>query len=190
MSAFRPALTGFFGKLPANGDFVRAGLPEAMVATLDHWCRECLVQSRAALGEDWEQAWMSAPVWRFLLPPEAWAGRAALGLWLPSMDKAGRHYPFVLAAVAEDMAALTAGGGWLAMAEAEGMAAVVEDKPREAIAKALAGPVADASLPSPGWWTEGSPLVRPRRLDVQALLSPGLYAGMMLRDRPGLEEPR
>jgi type VI secretion system protein ImpM len=187
MSKFQPALTGFFGKLPARGDFVRHGLAEPMVAMLDHWCRDCLIQSRMALGEDWEQAWMTAPVWRFLLPPAALEGKSVLGLWLPSIDKAGRHYPFILAAVADDMAALAAGGGWLAMAEAEGMAGVVEDKPHQAIAAALAGPVADAPLPLPGWWTEGSPRVRPRRFDVQVLLTPTRYAGAMLRDHPAME---
>ncbi len=137
MSIFQPALTGFFGKLPARGDFLRAGLPEDVVAPLDLWCRECLTASRTALGPDWEQAWMTAPIWRFLLPPGACGARAMLGVWLPSMDKAGRHYPFMLCAVADDLAALAGGGNWLALAEAEGLAGVVEDKPHDSIATAL-----------------------------------------------------
>lgn len=185
---FQPALTGFFGKLPARGDFVRAGLTEDVVAPLDLWCRECLTESRAALGSGWEQAWMTAPIWRFLLPPGACGARALLGVWLPSMDKAGRHYPFILCAVADEQALLAHGGNWLALAEREGLAGVVEDKPHEAIAAALQAPAVPAPLPRPGWWTEGSPLVRPQRLDIPALLPAAAYAGAMLRDNQEAEE--
>lgn len=188
MSVFAPALTGFFGKLPARGDFLRAGLPEDMVAPLDLWCRDCLTASRAALGADWEQAWMTAPIWHFLLPPGACGPRALLGVWLPSMDKAGRHYPFILCAAADDMPALAGGGNWLALAEAEGLAGVVEDKPHDAIAAALQVPMAPAPLPEPGWWTEGSPLVRPQRLEHAALLPAATHAGAMLRDHQAAEE--
>ncbi len=190
MSAFRPALTGFFGKLPARGDFLREGLPEDLVAPLDLWCRDCLTESRATLGEGWEHAWMTAPIWRFLLPPGSCGGRAVLGVWLPSMDKARRHYPFILAAVADDLGALEQGGHWLALAEAEGLKGVVEDKPHEAIAVALTSTVADAAVPSPGWWTEGSPLVHPHRLDISGLLPAITHAGAMLRDSQAAEEPR
>ncbi|MDE2319136.1 MAG: type VI secretion system-associated protein TagF [Rhodospirillales bacterium] len=186
MSGFKPALAGFFGKLPARGDFLRAGLPEEVVAPLDLWCRKCLVESRAALGADWEQAWMTAPIWRFFLPPGACGAQSLLGVWLPSMDKAGRHYPFILCAAGDDLAQ---GGNWLTVAEAEGLAGVVEDKPHEAIAAALAGPVADAPLPAPGWWTEGSPLVRPQRLEIQELLPAITHASAMLRDHQAVEEP-
>jgi type VI secretion system protein ImpM len=188
MSAFAPALTGFFGKLPARGDFLRAGLTEDVVAPLDLWCRECLTESRAALGADWEQAWMTAPIWHFLLPPGACGARAVLGVWLPSMDKAGRHYPFILCAVGDGVTALAGGGNWLALAEAEGLAGVVEDKPHEAIAAALRAPVADAPLPPPGWWTEGSPLVRAQRFEIPALLPAASHAGAMLRDSQPAEE--
>ncbi|MDE1882350.1 MAG: type VI secretion system-associated protein TagF [Rhodospirillales bacterium] len=186
MSVFRPASVGCFGKLPARGDFVRAGLTEDVVAPLDLWCRECLAASRAALGVDWEQAWMSAPIWHFLLPPGACGAQSLLGAWLPSMDKAGRHYPFILCAAGDGLAQ---GGNWLALAEAEGLAGVVEDKPHEAIAAALARPMADAPLPPPGWWTEGSPLVRPQRFEIPGLLPATTHAGAMLRDHQAAEEP-
>ncbi len=179
---FQPALTGFFGKLPARGDFLRAGLPEDAVEPLDLWCRDCLTQSRADLGAAWEPAWMSAPIWYFFLPNGACGARAMLGVWLPSMDKAGRHYPFILAALADDPAALGQGGAWLALAQAEGLAGVVDDKPHEAIAAGLAAPVEDVALPPIGWWTEGSPLVRPCRFEMPGLLPAATHAGAMLRD--------
>ncbi len=178
---FRPEMTGLFGKLPARGDFVRAGLPEDFVAAWDGWCREMLNASRAALGEGWDEAWMSAPVWRFLLPAGVCGSRAVLGVWLPSVDRVGRHFPFGVFALAAAAADLEDGGGWLDAAEAAGLAGVVEDAPHEALAARLNEPVAALRLPEAGWWTEGSPLVQPRRFEIAALL-PARLAGAMLRD--------
>ncbi len=182
MELFRPVVSGFFGKLPARGDFVRSRLPEAVVQALDQWCRECINASRAALGQGWTEAWMTAPVWRFLLAPGACGAMAVLGVWLPSMDKAGRHFPFILCALGESEAKLRAGGGWLEMAEAEGLAGVVEDKPHEAIAAALQVETQPMPLSGAGWWTQGSALVQPRQIAISSLLPPASHAGAMLRD--------
>ena len=183
MSMFRPERVGFFGKLPAHGDFVRSQLPEPVVEALDLWCRACLTASRAALGEGWTEAWMSAPIWQFLLPPGACGPTALLGVWLPSVDRAGRHYPFLLCALAATEAALRSGAAWLDLAEAEGLAGVVEDKPHAEIALALQAERPAVALAGAGWWTEGSPLVHEVRIDIPALLPPEIYAAAMLRDK-------
>jgi len=102
------------------------------------------------------------------------------------MDKAGRHYPFLLCALAETEAALSIGGGWLEMAECQGLAGVVEDKPHEAIAAALQTETEPLAVSGAGWWTEGSPLVQPRQIAIATLLPPEAHAGAMLRDlQPG-----
>jgi type VI secretion system protein ImpM len=187
MADFQPSAVGFFGKLPAKGDFLRAGLPEEFVAPLDLWSREVLNASRAALADDWEAAWMTAPVWRFLLPPGACGPYAVLGVWLPSIDRVGRHYPFVLAALAPSMLELETGLNWQDGAEAAGLGGVVEDWPPETIAEALRALPTDATPLTPGWWTEGSPLVAPQRQDVTTLLPAASHAGLMLRDSATLE---
>ncbi len=181
MGEFHPAMLGFFGKLPARGDFVRVGLPEDFVAPLDSWCRDCLAASRRALGEGWEEAWMSAPIWRFRLPPGACGAQAVLGVWLPSMDRVGRHYPFILCALAATLAGLEQGGPWADAAEAAGLAGVVEDLPHETIAARLQQPAPTGPSPPVGWSTMGSPFVQPRRFDISSLL-PVECAGAMLRD--------
>jgi type VI secretion system protein ImpM len=178
---FRPSHTGFFGKLPARGDFLRAGLPEDFVAPLDLWCRECLTASRAALGEDWEAAWMIAPIWQFLLPSGACGPRAVLGVWMPSIDRAQRHYPFMLCALADSVYDLTDGAAWAAAAEAAGLDCVVDDAPPERLSALLSAQVAEAPLPAHGWWTAGSENVRPQRFDITGLLPP-IEAGALLRD--------
>jgi type VI secretion system protein ImpM len=178
---FRPAATGYFGKLPARGDFVTAGLPEAFIAPWDGWCREMLAASREQLGEGWFAAWMEGPIWHFLIPPGACGPQAARGVVLPSADKVGRHFPFALCALADDVAALEAGGNWAAMAEQAGVNCVIADHPHEALMAILATPAAATPAQAPGWWTAGSPYVKPVRVEIAGL--PVLTsAGALLRD--------
>jgi type VI secretion system protein ImpM len=187
MGEFRPATIGFFGKLPARGDFVRANLPEDFVAPLDGWCRESLAASRQTLGDGWEEAWMSAPIWRFLLPQGVCGPYAVFGVWLPSVDKVGRHYPFMLCALAGSVVDLELGNSWADTAEAAGLAGVVEDLAHADIAAWLQRPVEMAPAQHWGWWTAGSPFVKPRRFDISSLL-PANLAAAMLRD-PEVAEP-
>src|SRR5690242_17623822 len=91
---------GFFGKIPSRGDFVRAGLPGGFVRPWDEWLQLVMAGSRVRLGSDWLPAWMEAPVWRFLLPAGICGPDPVLGVWMPSVDLAGRHFPLTLAIVA------------------------------------------------------------------------------------------
>jgi type VI secretion system protein ImpM len=124
---------------------------------------------------------MEAPVWHFLMPAGACGPMAVLGVWVASVDRVGRHFPFGVFALAESVVDLEAGGGWLDVAEAVAVSGVVEDAPHEDFLARLAAPVADAMLAGPGWWTEGSPLVEPRGLEI-AGLPPVALAPDMLRD--------
>ena len=58
---------GCFGKLPGRGDFLRRDLDGVLVERLDAWLAEALSVSREALGRDWQELYLTAPVWRFLL---------------------------------------------------------------------------------------------------------------------------
>ena len=87
------------GKLPARGDFVRAGLPRDFTDPWDDWLQSVMAGSRALMGEAWLPAFLEAPVWRFTLPPGMCGEQAVLGLMLPSVDKAGRYFPLTFAAL-------------------------------------------------------------------------------------------
>jgi len=91
--------TGVFGKLPAHGDFVRRALPRSFVAPWDDWLSRGIAAAREAMGEGWETAWDSAPVWRFRLAPGACGPDAAVGVVATSADTVGRRFPLTLAAV-------------------------------------------------------------------------------------------
>jgi type VI secretion system protein ImpM len=90
---------GWFGKLPALGDFASRRLPDAWVAAWDAWLGDELAQARAALGEAaWHDVYMVAPVRRFWLAPGLLTREAWLGVLMPSVDSVGRQFPFTLAA--------------------------------------------------------------------------------------------
>src|SRR5687768_4511338 len=90
---------GWFGKLPALGDFASRRLPDAWIAPWDEWLQAELVNARAALGDDaWTAVYMVAPVRRFWLAPGLLTSQAWLGVLMPSVDSVGRHFPFTLAA--------------------------------------------------------------------------------------------
>jgi type VI secretion system protein ImpM len=190
MGNFAPGLTGLFGKLPSRGDFLRASLPEDFVAPWDSWCREMLAASREELGDAWFDAWMEAPIWRFLLPPGTCGAQAVLGIWLPSVDKVGRHFPLALCALAPSTLDLMDGAAWLQAAEDAGLDGIMNDAPHESLAARLTAPAPDSPTPEQGaalWWTEGSPQVAAKQFLIPGLL-PVSLAGAMLRD-PVTTEP-
>jgi type VI secretion system protein ImpM len=158
---FSPALTGYFGKLPAYGDFVRSHLPADFLDPWDGFCRRLLTESRAALGEDWEADWMVAPIWHFLLPPGVCGAAAVRGVWLPSIDQAGRHFPFTLLAFAPTVSLLETGQAWAQAAEALGLEAVVDDLPQRDFMPRLQAFSPNSPAQPPGWWTEGNERVAP-----------------------------
>ena len=92
-------LFGVFGKIPTLGDFLRAGLPAAFVTVWDEWLQATLSEAKQAYGQGWTDAYMSAPIWRFTLPPGVAGPRPVSGVLLPSVDRVGRQYPLTLAVV-------------------------------------------------------------------------------------------
>ncbi len=176
---------GFYGKIPSRGDFVRAGLPREFVEPWDAWLSASMEASRAALGERWLDIWLEAPVWRFLLPSGVCGPLAALGVWLPSIDRAGRHFPLTLVATSEREAILLEQGGqFLARAEAAGLAALQDDLLPDALAEALAlDTVAPLLLPDEAgagvWWTNGSPRLEPQSWRTASLPGAIDFADML-----------
>jgi type VI secretion system protein ImpM len=89
---------GFFGKLPSQGDFVSRRMPWDFTETWDAWLQAGLAQARERLGAQWLAAYLNAPVWRFALAPGLAGASAWAGLWFPSVDRVGRHFPMTVAA--------------------------------------------------------------------------------------------
>jgi type VI secretion system protein ImpM len=91
-------VTGLFGKIPSQGDFVTRRLPGDFVRPWDTWLQESIAHGRAALATDWERLYQEAPVWRFLIAPGTCGDSAWAGLFQPSVDRVGRYFPLTVAA--------------------------------------------------------------------------------------------
>lgn len=198
------ACRGFYGKIPARGDFVRSRLPGVFVTAWDAWLQQVLPASRELLGEDWLPAWLQAPVWRFALDGGICGPDGVLGLWMPSVDRAGRHFPLTLAAIVPGAGArdVVAGAAWLSAAERAGRDAIESDATPEQLAIALDTTPAPESTPGAAdaaarsgacdgaargmsrWWTEGAPRVQPRAMQIAGLPDGAGFAAM-LDDRVG-----
>ncbi len=177
-----PVAGGLWGKLPSRGDFVRLGLPRGFTDAWDGWLSAMLVDSRVRLGPAWQDAWMVAPVWRFALQAGLCGPDAVLGVWMPSVDSAGRAYPLTLAACLPDAAAPGAPEcAWLDAAEDAGLAALDQRLDPAAVAGRLppldrpdGPPLACGSL----WWTERTVAPAPGT-GLAALPDGGLFTRML-----------
>ncbi len=181
---------GLFGKLPARGDFVRENLPRDFTDAWDAWWLRGLADTQVRFREEWCAAWLEAPVWRFLLPPGLCGRSGVLGLWLPSVDKAGRYYPLTIAAAAMTDWAPYAGTMMDALAawEQAGRDALEYDlAPLELLSRIQtafeasdpSGPRMDFAPAQATWWTDGGPRVAPRVERATALPEPAGFATLI-----------
>jgi type VI secretion system protein ImpM len=92
-------VTGWYGKLPARGDFVSRRLPPAFVLRWDAWLQSAIGSGSERLGTRWRECYSSAPVWRFLLSPGLLTEGAVAGVLMPSADRVGRSFPLTIASV-------------------------------------------------------------------------------------------
>jgi type VI secretion system protein ImpM len=91
---------GLFGKLGVKRDFIALATPRSFLEAWEPWMQSSLSASRHQLGERWQQAFLTAPVWRFWLGA-AICGTTAVGAIMSSLDGMGRYYPLTLHAIAD-----------------------------------------------------------------------------------------
>jgi type VI secretion system protein ImpM len=114
-------LCGFYGKVPARGDFVSRRLDKGFVDVWDPWLQQGLAASRGSLGEAWLELYLNGPVWRFVLSAGVVGPDGVAGIMMPSVDKVGRYFPLTIAttvaAGVTPFAVAAQGGTWFARAE-------------------------------------------------------------------------
>lgn len=81
--------TGFFGKIPATGDFVAANLPRTFIDRWDRWMSMELL-ARPDEGE------LDPRAWRFIVQAGIFGDQPCAGVWRMSEDRVGRRYPFAI----------------------------------------------------------------------------------------------
>jgi type VI secretion system protein ImpM len=141
----------YYGKLPARGDFIGRRLPRETVAQWDDWLQQGLAESRQALGAAWLDLYLTAPLWRFVLPAGLCGPSPLAGVLMPSVDKVGRTFPMMLAlelALDDEPAAVAQGSSaWFEAIEHLALAALADDFSLDRLDLPVAAPTAVAVRP-------------------------------------------
>jgi type VI secretion system protein ImpM len=155
-------LPGFVGKIPSQGDFISRRLPGDFIECWDNWLQEGVGTARESLGEHWLKTYLVGPVWRFLVTPGACGGHGWLGLWFPSVDRVGRHFPLTVAAPVPpkqaNPALLFSHEEWLTQVEETALRALDPRVSLDQLDQALAGLPLD--LPETTTPASGQPISR------------------------------
>jgi type VI secretion system protein ImpM len=173
---------GFFGKLPARGDFVERRLDRGFCRTLDDWLQAGMAESRARLGDRWLPLYLTAPLWRFAFSAGVCGARPVCGVMMPSVDRVGRYFPLIVAVHAEGVAA-----EWFEAAERLILSALEDDclfERFDADVAALAPPATGHVHASDGcvWWSFGSDVVPPCALMGARLPEAHQFAALVTGD--------
>lgn len=88
---------GYFGKVPARGDFIQANLPSDFVTGWNEWLQAVIAVSKEQQEERWLDLYLTSPIWHFALSPGVCSETAIIGTLMPSVDQVGRHFYFTIA---------------------------------------------------------------------------------------------
>ncbi|RWC46578.1 MAG: type VI secretion system-associated protein TagF [Mesorhizobium sp.] len=125
-------LPGFYGKMPATGDFVTRRLPGDFVRIWDRWLAQHIVP---LIGLE---SWPRTTALRFLAGPASFS--ASTGIILQSADRVGRQFPLsIIAQLAEAPVELAYAEAWFVGIEDVAFAAQHGELTPDELEAALAG---------------------------------------------------
>jgi type VI secretion system protein ImpM len=132
---------GLYGKVPSKRDFIAIATPREFLSVWEPWMQGGLSASRHSLGEDWQQAFLTAPIWRFWLGADL-CGQTVLGAFMPSLDGIGRYFPLTLIACGEAESAIPPPefdpqDGWFQVAEDYLLSTLEQDATFETVTAGL-----------------------------------------------------
>ena len=90
-----------YGKHPAFGEFIGAGLPLAVQERLEAWLNAMLADLRAGWVTAWEASFDAAPALFFWVGGRVTGDAALCGVMVPSRDKVGRRFPLLAGAMGD-----------------------------------------------------------------------------------------
>ncbi len=133
---------GWFGKIPALGDFAMRRMASGFVAVWDEWLQRSLAASATALGEGWLDFYRDSPILRFALLPSLCGASLWAGIVMPSVDRVGRYFPLTIALALEDrpgaLAAAVCAHDWFAALEEVALRTLEQDASPEELDTGLA----------------------------------------------------
>lgn len=173
---------GAFGKMPSVGDFFRLGVAPAFVQVWDEWIQRSMLAASQALGEAWDQHYMSTPIWRFCLSPGLAGPQKMLGVLMPSVDRVGRRFPLTLVAgLSNEGSAILAhfrAAEVFCQLEDLALASLEDDMTRDRLAEGLDKLTPPQQLPTAPVRGHGQTMVLTRG-EVADSVIPDLAAGLM-----------
>ena len=89
----------WFGKLPCVGDFCSHNMSICLLSELDDWLSTAMQAGSSSHGPAWIRAYFETPIHGFVLGHNTLPSQGevlVVGVLMPSVDKAGRAFPFVL----------------------------------------------------------------------------------------------
>jgi type VI secretion system protein ImpM len=87
---------GYYGKLPARGDFLGRRLSRQFIRDWDTWLQQVIPASQEVLGEQWLKLYLVSPLWRFILSARACGPNSVAGVMMPSVDSVSRCFPLMV----------------------------------------------------------------------------------------------
>ncbi len=130
MSGESVGAAGFYGKVPALGDFVTRRLTRLFIDPWDDWLQSAMSCSREQLGDAWLGSYLTSPLWRFALAAGACGTAPRAGVMMPSVDRVGRYFPLAiikeLPADTSTVGLMLSAADWYADAEALILSALEE----------------------------------------------------------------
>jgi type VI secretion system ImpM family protein len=87
--------TGFFGKLSGFTDFIKYNAAGGEIVSIDKWLQESLALVKLKYNNEWKFYYDNTPKMNFVYP---FTGTESiiLGVIIPSNDKSGRKFPFII----------------------------------------------------------------------------------------------
>jgi type VI secretion system protein ImpM len=152
------AAPGFFGKVPSRGDFLSRRVPPGLAASWEQWLQELTLAVREAGERGWQDAWLTAPLWHFMLGRNLAPPFGAAGVLLASADRVGRLFPFSVVGAASP-GWMGDPGAWSREAEGLAVAALEDDCDLAALDEALAALGPPSAPQGPNRPTGAWPLV-------------------------------
>lgn len=96
---------GLYGKHPAFGDFVTAGLETITRQALEEWLNKVLPKIRDRQKDGWAALYDGMLSLRFWIGPSQFVDGPVVGVLAASRDKVGRRFPLVVLAQEQGIAA-------------------------------------------------------------------------------------
>jgi type VI secretion system protein ImpM len=92
---------GWYGKLPSTGDFASRRLSHELIEAWDRWLADEIGELKQNYPDDWLQAYLESPTWRFVLAAGLLGDcqpQPMAGVLMPSVDRVGRYFPLSIMA--------------------------------------------------------------------------------------------